>query len=89
MPDEALITVRVTPRSSKDEVIGWADGVLRVRLRAPPIDGRANEALCRYLASLLGVAASSVEVVSGAGSRSKRVRVDGLSPEAVRQRLAG
>jgi uncharacterized protein (TIGR00251 family) len=89
MPDEALISVRVTPRSKKDELLGWQDGVLRVKLRAPPVEGRANEALCRYIASLLGVAASSVEVVSGATGRSKRLRIAGLSSDAVREKLGG
>jgi uncharacterized protein (TIGR00251 family) len=89
MPDDALISVRVTPRSSKDQLLGWQDGVLRVKLRAPPVDGRANEALCRYLASLLGVAASDVEVVSGTTARAKRLRVRGLSLEAVMIALGG
>ncbi|MGE3983721.1 MAG: DUF167 domain-containing protein [Dehalococcoidia bacterium] len=88
MPDEALIAVRVTPRSSKDEVLGWQDGVLRVKLRAPPVEGRANEALCRYLASLLSVPARDVEVVSGGTARSKRLRVTGLTLAAVRTKLA-
>lgn len=88
MPAEALIAVRVMPRSSKDEVLGWKDGVLRVKLRAPPVEGRANEALCRYLASLLGVPARSIEVVSGGTARSKRLRVTGLTVEAVWAKLA-
>jgi uncharacterized protein (TIGR00251 family) len=89
MPDEALISVRVTPRSRKDELLGWQEGVLRVKLQAPPVEGRANEALCRYIASLLGIAASSVEVVSGATARSKRLRIRGLTTESVREKLDG
>ena len=89
MSDEALIAVRVTPRSSKDELLGWQDGTLRVKLRALPVDGRANEALCRYLASLLGVAASDVDVVSGTTARIKRLLVRGLSLEAVMTALGG
>ena len=87
MPPDALINIRVTPHSSRDEISGWEDGVLRVRLKAPPVDGRANEALCRYLASLLGVAVGDVEVVSGAKGRSKRVRVAGLTAEQVGAKL--
>jgi len=89
MPSEALISIRVTPRSSKDEVLGWQDGVLRVRLKAPPVEGRANEALCRYLASLLGVPAKDVDVVSGATARTKRLRVNGLTADEVRSKLGG
>jgi len=88
MPDDALIAVRVTPRSSEDELLGWQDNVLRVKLRAPPVEGRANEALCRYLALLLGVAASKVEVVSGASARTKRLRVHGMTLAEVRAKLA-
>ena len=88
MAPEALISVRVTPRSSRDEISGWQDGVLRVRLKAPPVEGRANEALCRYLASMLGVAAGDVEVIGGATARSKRLRVRGLTAEDVAARLA-
>jgi uncharacterized protein len=85
--ESATITMRVTPRSARDEVIGWDGEVLRVRLRAPPVDGRANEALQHVLAARLEVAPSAVEIVSGQTSRTKRVRVDGLSLEEVRRRL--
>jgi uncharacterized protein len=87
MPD-ALITIRVTPRASRDEVVGWQDDALRVRLRAPPVDGRANESLRRLLAERLGMALSAVQIVSGETSRVKRVRVEGVSEAEVRQRLS-
>jgi uncharacterized protein (TIGR00251 family) len=82
-----MLTVRVTPRSAFNEVAGWRDGTLHVRLRAPPVDGKANEALRRLLADRLGVALSAVQIVSGEMSRTKRVRVDGVSEEDVRARL--
>jgi uncharacterized protein (TIGR00251 family) len=85
--DEAVIAVRVTPRSGKDEISGWQDGELRVRLRAAPIEGQANEGLRRLLARALRVPSSSVEIVSGATSRSKRVRITGLSVDEVRSKL--
>jgi uncharacterized protein (TIGR00251 family) len=86
MPD-ALIAVRVTPRSARDEVIGWRDGALRVRLRAPPVEGKANEALRRLLAERLGVTASAVSIVSGDTGRLKRVRVERMDEAEVRRRL--
>ncbi len=58
-----LIRVRVTPRSGRDEVIGWQEGALRVRVRAAPVEGQANEALCRLIAKQVGVPYSAVEVV--------------------------
>jgi uncharacterized protein YggU (UPF0235/DUF167 family) len=60
---------------------------LRVRVTAPPVDGRANEALTRLLASKLGVPRSDVRVVGGQTSRLKLVAVDGLTPEELRRRL--
>jgi uncharacterized protein (TIGR00251 family) len=85
--DEALIAVRVTPRSGKDEISGWQDGELRVRLRAAPVEGQANEALRRLLAKALRVPVSAVEIAGGATSRSKRLRITGLTPTEVRSRL--
>jgi uncharacterized protein (TIGR00251 family) len=84
---DALITVRVTPRAARDEVAGWHDGVLRVHLRAPPVDGRANDALRRLLAHRLGVPQSAVRIVSGDTARIKRIRVEGLDMAEVRRVL--
>lgn len=81
---DAVITVRVTPRASRDEVLGWREDELRVRLKAPPVEGKANEALQRLLAKRLGVRASDVEITGGATSRSKRVRIAGLTEAEVR-----
>lgn len=83
-----MISVRVTPRSGRDEVSGWQDGELRVRLHAPPVEGQANDALRRLLAKRLGLPQSAVEIAGGAASRSKRVRVTGLSESEVRARLS-
>jgi uncharacterized protein (TIGR00251 family) len=83
----ASLVVRLTPRASRDEIAGWQGDELRVRLRAPPVDGRANEALLRLLASRLDVSPSSIEVVSGATARVKRLRVEGLTDAEVRRRL--
>lgn len=84
---EYTFMVRVTPRSGRDEVVGWQDGALRVRLRAPPVDGKANEALRRLLAVRLGVALSAVHLVSGETSRTKRMRIEGLAEAEVRARI--
>ena len=67
------------PRAARDEIAGERGGRLLVRLVAPPVEGRANEALRRLLARRLRVAPSRVSVVRGAGSRDKVVRVEGLS----------
>lgn len=68
--------VRVQPRASRNEFAGVQNGVLRVRLQAPPVEGAANEALIAFLADELGVARREVRIVSGFGSRNKIVEVD-------------
>ncbi len=83
------IAVRVTPRAGRDEVVGWQESEMRVRLRAPPLEGRANEALRHLLAKRLGVPVASIEIVGGATARHKRVRIEGLTADEVRVRLAG
>ena len=83
----ARIAVRLVPRASREEVLGFAGEELRVRVTAPPVEGRANRALTRLLASKLGVAKSAVRVVAGHGSRRKVVAVDGLHSHEVRARL--
>lgn len=85
--DWALFAVRVVPRAGRDELAGIQDGVLRVRLTAPPVAGAANRALVEFLADRLGVPRRSVEIVAGYTGRRKVVRVSGLSPEQVIDRL--
>ena len=82
-----MISVRVTTRASRDEVVGWRDDVLIVKLTAPPVDGRANAALCRLIARRAGVAPSRVAVVRGERSRDKVLRVEGISAESLRSAL--
>ncbi|HTZ98745.1 MAG TPA: DUF167 domain-containing protein [Candidatus Aquilonibacter sp.] len=69
--------VRVTPRASRDAIEGEHEGALKVRLTAPPVDDRANEALIRLLAERLNVPKSAVRIVAGEKSRTKRVEVSG------------
>lgn len=79
----AEVRVRLRPRGHRDELLGVVDGVLQVRVTAPPVDGEANRALCRLIAERLGVAPSRVSVVRGAKSRDKVVRVGGIERDAL------
>jgi len=82
------LKVRVTPGAHSDVLPGWFGDTLRVRVRAAPERGKANDALCQFIARKLGVAPSSVSIAKGAGSRDKLLNIDGLTDEDVRQRLA-
>lgn len=84
---EVRIEVRLRPRSHADELQGFEDGVLRARVTAAPVDGKANHSLCRLVAKRLGLAPSLVSVVRGEKSRQKLLRVEGLDDAAVRRRL--
>ena len=87
-PEAPLLHIRVQPRARRNEVVGWQGDALRVRVTAAPTDGRANRAVTALLADTLGVAASRIALVRGAGSRDKLFRVERLSLADVRARLS-
>lgn len=74
-----IFTVRVVPRAAKSEVIGEHDGDLKVRIASPPVDGAANEEIIKLLAKTFGVSRGRVEILSGQTSKTKRVKISGLS----------
>lgn len=78
-----MFAVRVVPRASRDAVEGEYQGALKVRLTAPPVDDRANEALRRLLAERLKVPVSAVRILGGAKNRNKRVQIAGVSRQQV------
>lgn len=84
----AKITVHVQPNARRSEALGFDDGVLRVKIGAPPVKGRANNELIEFLSELLGVGKSSVTIEKGATSRSKVIGVSGLSQDDIVNRLA-
>ncbi|MBI2159960.1 MAG: DUF167 domain-containing protein [Candidatus Rokubacteria bacterium] len=83
-----MLRLRVQPRASRDEIVGWQAGVLRLRVTAPPVEGEANRAVAALLARVLGVAPSRIHVVRGARGREKLVEIVGLGGDHVRSRLA-
>jgi uncharacterized protein (TIGR00251 family) len=80
--------VRVQPRARKNAITGKMGDALKLALTAPPIEGRANEAVIDFLAEVFQIPRSSVTIASGETSRNKVVRIAGLSRAAVEQRLA-
>jgi uncharacterized protein (TIGR00251 family) len=74
-----VLHLHVQPGAGKTAVAGLHGEALKIRLAAPPVDGRANDALVAFLARRLGIAKAGVELVAGASSREKRVRISGVS----------
>jgi uncharacterized protein len=76
--------VRVQPRANRDEIVGEYQDGLKIRLAAPPVDDRANEALCKLLAARLKVPLAAVRITSGQRSRNKRVEIHGVTAAMIR-----
>jgi len=72
---DLVLCVRLQPKASRNEIVGVHDNQLKVRLTAPPIDGKANNALCKFIAKSFAVAPSHVELISGAHNRQKRLLI--------------
>jgi len=84
----AAITVKVIPRSSHNEIAGiQEDGTVKIRLTAAPVEGMANKALVEFLADVLDIAKSKIEIIGGMTGRNKLVTITDLDPETVQKRI--
>jgi uncharacterized protein (TIGR00251 family) len=84
----AALAVRVTPRASKNEIVEvLSDGTVKVHLTAPPVEGKANEALVKFLAGVLDVPASRLEIVAGAGGRDKLISVTEMDAQTLHKKI--
>ena len=77
------MAVRVQPRASRDEIVGEMNGALKIRLQAPAVEDRANEALVEFLARLLKTPKSAVRILSGQRNRSKRLEIGGVTRQQI------
>lgn len=84
---KSTLAVKVVPKSGKNEVVGWENNTLKVRLRAVPEKGQANTALIAFLAELLDIARSNITLTHGDTSRLKRLSISGMSQEKLDARL--
>ncbi len=84
-----ILTVRVIARASKSEIVGEHDGYLKVRIASPPVDGAANAELIRLLAKTFRISKTAVEIVSGQTSKTKQIRITGITAAQVLSVLAG
>jgi len=87
MPASCTLELKVIPNAPRDEVAGWVGPALKVKLHAPALEGRANDALTEFLAQRLTLPRRAVTLVRGEKSRHKVVRIDGLDGDGVRRRL--
>jgi len=85
--DGVILNLHIQPGAKKTEIVGLHGDALKIRLAAPPVDGKANAALVAFIAAKVGAGRTAIEVISGLSSRAKRVRVAGIAPEAVRSAL--
>ena len=85
--DGVTLQLHIQPGAKKTEVVGLHGEALKIRLAAPPVDGKANACLIAFLAGQLGVAKAAISLISGNTSRAKRLRIDGVDPSLLRDRL--
>jgi uncharacterized protein (TIGR00251 family) len=84
----SAIAIRVTPRASRNEIVDLLDdGTIKVRIAAPPADGEANEALINFMAEILGVPKSRLDIVAGASGRDKLIAVLDMDVETAHSRI--
>ncbi|MDF9832823.1 uncharacterized protein (TIGR00251 family) [Ereboglobus sp. PH5-5] len=81
------LAIKAIPNAPRNEVAGWLGDALKVKVRAPALEGRANEELCEFLAETLDLPKRAVSVAHGGKSRQKVVQIDGLSLDEARARL--
>jgi uncharacterized protein (TIGR00251 family) len=82
-----ILAVKAIPNAPRNEVVGWMGDTLKVKVHAPPVEGRANDALCEFLAEALGVPRRAVTLLRGDTSRQKVLHISGLTRDELRARL--
>ena len=84
---DVRVSLRVQPNAPRNEVVCFSEGVLRIKIAAPPVKGKANQELVGFLSKELGLGKSSLTIIKGYQSRNKVITVSGLSLEEVMRRL--
>ncbi len=86
-PDAVILTLKIVPGSSKTTLCGLLDGMLKIKVAAPPEKGKANKAVIAFLAQTLGIKKADLSLVSGQTSPVKQVQIQGLTSEQIREAL--
>lgn len=87
-PSFCRLSVRVIPNAPRNEIAGWLGEALKVKIHAPPLEGRANDELCIFIADVVGTSRRNVRVSQGEKSRQKVLAIEGLSLEEVKRRVS-
>ncbi len=82
-----ILSVMVIPNASRDEIVGWQGESLKIRIAAPPVEGKANEAVIKFLAKRLDLAPSDLSIAGGATGKRKKIKIP-LTEEDVRKNLS-
>ncbi|PKO00713.1 MAG: YggU family protein [Chloroflexi bacterium HGW-Chloroflexi-4] len=86
--EKSIIKIKLIPRSSRNEVVGlMADGTIKIKLTAPPVEGKANLSLIKFLADKLKTSPTSIEIISGKTSHSKLISIDGINQNTINSLL--
>ena len=86
-PNGLDVRIKAVPRAAKNEIQGLHDGALKIRLTTPPVDGKANQALIKFLSKTLSISKSQIELAQGETSRHKIVKITGLSKETLIRKI--
>lgn len=73
--DFSIISVKIVPRSSKNQIVGWQGDVLKIKIKAPPVDGEANAELVRFLAEVLDIPKNKIEIIKGQSAKNKLLKI--------------
>ncbi len=87
LPGGVQISLHVLPNAPKSQIIGEHNGSLKIKIKAPPVDGKANEAIVDFFSRLLKVSKSSIEILKGDKSKAKKILIHGLTVEVVQSHL--
>lgn len=87
IPGGVQVSLHVLPNAPKSQIVGMHNGCLKVKIKAPPVDGKANQAIIEFFSELFGISKSSVEILKGDKSKTKKVFLLGLSLQVVESRL--
>lgn len=83
MFQKTIIDVKIQPRSSRQEIVGWVGSFLKIKLTSPPVENQANQELIKLLSKKLGISKSSITIITGQTSSIKKLKVSGLNKDEI------